>query len=189
MIGWALERADAPMNRIDGGRSAFPAYGPIDAALGYAVFYVFVTRATGAVIDVVTTVMPVDPGLIRLGLAATLWFILAATALDQARRQFAALGVGTNGGQGRGDRSRSSLPVTRSVGYVAVVAVGGAIAAVTLDTAIEAGISVIRVAATLDFGALVAREIGVMILFFIAFAAATRALDRLVIRVIRLLLP
>ena len=173
----------------DSGRSPLPAYGPIDALLGYVVFYVFVDRATPTVVDVLTAAVPdMAASLIRLGLAGVLWFILAVTLIDQLRRQLAALGIGGRDDVSRAERSRVAPTELRFVGYLAVLLLGGIVAAWTFEPAIRAGINFIRIVGTLDVSAFVIVEFVLMIVFFIAFASATRALDRLIIGGIRKLL-
>lgn len=157
-------------------RPFLPAYGPIDALLGFAVFYVFVDRATPTVVDVVTAALPgVTAGTVGFALAAALWFVLVVALLDQARRQLTALR----------ETERRETPTTatepRLLSYAALVLVGGVIAAWTFERAIEAGIAFIRAMATLEFGSLVPVELAVMVVFFVTFGVASWALDRLVI--------
>ena len=159
-----------------------PAYGPVDAALGYALFYVVVDRATPTVVDVFGGVLgDVTASSIRLGLAAFLWFVLVVTAVDQARRQLAALGVV---GDGETDDSIWSPAVpseTQALAYVVLVVLGGLVAAWTFEGAIGTLVSLIRGVAALDPGAFVLGEFLVMALFFLSFEAATYAADRLLV--------
>jgi len=169
-----------------GNRDQLPllAYGPIDAALGYVVFYVFVDRATSTVVEVVSTAIPsMSPSVVRLGLAVLLWFILVVTFLDQLRRQLAALGFGS-----RGEQSRGAPTDLRLVGYLVALLLGGTIAAWTFEPAVQAGISLIWIVGTLDPTRFALLEFVLMIVFFVSFASATRALDRLIIGSIRKLL-
>lgn len=167
----------------------FPAYGPVDAALGYVLFYVVVDRATPAIVDVLAETLPdASPSLVRLGLAATLWVVLAVTALGQLRRQLAALGVGTRGARSRrASRSRPSL--LGLVGNLAVALVAGLVAALTFASALETVVALIRLLARLEIDALVPAKIAVMIVFFVAFGIAARSADKLVIGSIRAVLP
>lgn len=179
---------DKTGTRSDSGPS-LPAYGAIDAVLGYVVFYVFVDRATPTVVDVVIAVLPdVSPSLVRLGLAGALWFILAVTLLDQIRRQLAALGVGSRDDVSRAEQARGAPTDIQLVGYLVVLLLGGIIAAWTFEPAIRSGISLIRVVGTLDVTRFMFPEVVLMVVFFIAFAIATRALDRLLIGSVRKLL-
>lgn len=175
--------------RADNGQSPLPAYGPIDATLGYVVFYVFVDRATSTVVGVVTTALPtVSPSLVRLGLAAMLWLILVVTFLDQLRRQLVALGVGSRDDVSRAERSRDAPTDLRLVEYLVVLLVGGIIAAWTFEPAVQSGISLLWIVGTLDATRFALLEFVQMIGFFITFASATRALDRLIIGGVRKLL-
>jgi hypothetical protein len=166
--------------------SPVPAYGPVDAVLGYVVFYVFVDRATPTVVDVLTTAIPdLTPSLVRLGLAMVLWFVLAAILLDQTRRQLAALGLGSRSDVRRARRRRAAPSNLQFVGYLLVVLVGGTVAAWTFEPAVRAGIAVVRVVATLDVVAFAPLDLVTIAVFFVAFSGATHALDRVVIGSIR----
>jgi hypothetical protein len=155
-----------------------PAYGPVDAVLGYALFYVVVDRATPTVVDVLGGV---TAGSIRLGLAALLWFVLVVTVIDGARRQLAALGVV---GDGEPDRSVWSPVIpseTQALAYVVLLALGGLVAAWTFESAVGTVVSLIRVVVTLDLGAFVLGEFLVMVVFFVSFEVAAYAADRLLV--------
>jgi hypothetical protein len=159
-----------------------PAYGPVDAVLGYALFYVVVDRATPTVVDVLGGVLGgVTAGSIRLGLAALLWFVLVVTVIDGARRQLAALGVV---GDGEPDRSVWSPVIpseTQALAYVVLLALGGLVAAWTFESAVGTVVSLIRVVVTLDLGAFVLGEFLVMVVFFVSFEVAAYAADRLLV--------
>lgn len=58
----------------------------------------------------------------------------------------------------------------------------------TFETAVQAGIALIRIVGTLDSSAFVTVEFVVMVVFFVSFAAATHSLDRLVIGTVRRLI-
>jgi hypothetical protein len=157
--------------------------------LGYVVFYIFVDRATPTVVDVFTAALPdVSPSLVRLGLAGALWFILAVTLIDQLRRQLAALGVGSRDDVSRAERSRGAPTDLRLVGYLVVLLLGGIVAVWTFEPAVRAGIAMIRIVGTLDVSGFVLLKFVLMVVFFVAFASATRALDRLIIGGIRKML-
>lgn len=166
-----------------------PAYGPVDAVVGYAVFYVFVERATPTTVDVFTTAVPgIAAETVRLALAALLWFVLAVTVLEQLQRQLAALGVGTRTAVARADREAGTPGETRLLAYLGGLAAGGAVAVWTFETAVQAGIALIRIVGTLDSSAFVTVEFVVMVVFFVGFAVATHSLDRLVIGTVRRLI-
>ena len=163
-----------------GGRHV-PAYGPVDAGLGYLLFYVVVDRATPTVVDVLGGA-GVTPSLVRLGLAAFLWFVLVVTALDQARRQLAALGV-VGGADGTdGSVWSPALPSeTQALAYVALLVLGGLVAAWTFEAAVGTVVSLVRVVATLDPGAIALGEVLVTVAFFVSFETAAYAADRLLV--------
>ncbi|KAB1185377.1 MULTISPECIES: hypothetical protein [Haloferax] len=163
------------------GRS-FPAYGPIDSILGFVVFYIFVERATPTIVAVFSTAIPgLSASAIGFGIAALLWFIFVVTILDQLRRQLAALGVGSRGDVERSTREGGTPSGTLVLLYVGAVVLGGAIAAWSFERAVDAGIMMIQIVGTLDITRFDLLAFVVMIVFFVSFGAATRALDRLVI--------
>ena len=100
-------------------RRPVPAYGPVDALLGYGLFYVVVERATPTVVAVVGDAVG-DAALVRLGLALALWFVLAVTLIDQLQRQLAALGVVS----GDGSRRWRLAPFETLGPYVALALAG-----------------------------------------------------------------
>lgn len=172
-------------SRTDSRGRPVPAYGPVDAVLGFVLFYVIVDRATPTVVDVTTGILP-DVSLVGLGLAMALWFVLAVTVVDQARRQLAALGVVSH--DDVTTRSRAVPSETRALAYLVLVLVGGALAAWTFDRAVDTAVSLIRVVAALDAAAFVPADFFVMVAFFVSFGVATHALDGLVIGGIRAIL-
>lgn len=169
-------RTDSPEGRVA------PAYGPVDAALGYALFYVLVDRATPTVVDVVTDAIPgVSPSLVGVGLAALLWFVLAVTVVDQARRQLAAIGVVRYDPAWGRPSDRVAPSESRALAYLVGLLVGGLVAAWTYAGAIGTAVSLIRAVAALDWGAFLTVEFVAMVVFFVAYSVASRSLDRLAI--------
>lgn len=151
--------------------------------LSVTVFYVFVERATSTVVDVFTAAVPgVSASAVGFGLAALLWFVLAVTVLDQLQRQLAAVGVGTRSAVARADREAGTPGETRLFAYLAGLTVGGAVAVWTLET------GMVRIVGTLDAAGFALVEFLTMLVFFVAFAAATHSLDRLVIGTVRRLI-
>jgi hypothetical protein len=71
---------------------------------------------------------------------------------------------------------------------LALLLVGGAVAAVTFDRGVATAVSMIRVVAILDVGAIPVGEVVVLVAVFVSFAAATHSLDRLVVGGIRAVL-
>lgn len=167
-------------------RSApFPAYGFVDAALGYWLFYIVVDRATPTVVDVFSERVPdVSPSLVGLGLAGLLWLVLALTVLDHAKRQFAAL-------RGRTDTSRPWMP-TKLVPatywvlvYGLLAALAGSTAVVTFGAGVDATVTLIESVMTLDVANVLLLDVVTLVVFYLAFAVATYCLDRLTIRTLR----
>lgn len=193
----ALRRVDPDVSTSHDARSRsegnderrFPAFGPIEALLNFALFYVVVDRATPTVVAVLADVLPgVSPSAVGFGLAAFLWFVLVVTAVDQSRRQLVALGV-VGGPTGSPTLWSLAVPAGAStVAYLALLVVGGALAAWTFDRAIATAVSMVRWIAALDVGAVVSVEFLVLVVFFVAFGLATYALDRLVIGGVRAVL-
>ncbi|WP_049981144.1 hypothetical protein [Halolamina rubra] len=163
----------------------FPAYGPLEAALGYVLFYVLVDRVTPAVVELFSeTVLEFSPSFVGFGLAALLWFVLAVTVLDELRRQLAALGVVA--GQPRVRVwSRVSPGSLRTLGYLVGLIVGAGVAALTFEPAVATILSLIPAVATVDPARIDLVGLLVMVVFFVAYSTATHALDRLVIGTVR----
>jgi hypothetical protein len=163
-----------------------PAYGPVDAVLGYALFYVVVDRVTPTVVDVGTTVLPgVAPSAIGFALAAALSFILVVTVVDQLRRQLAAAGLSSHSEIDPDPSTRTPPSEPLALGYLLVGVFGGGIAWLTFEPAMRALNSLIPVVATLDVGGFVVAQFVVLVVFFLSFAAATRSLDRLLVGGVR----
>jgi len=174
--------------RVDKEEIQFPAYGPIEAGLGYLLFYVLLDRVTPAVVSVFSeTVLNLSPSFVRFGLATALWFVLVVTAIDQVRRQLAALGVGTYDDSRLRVWSRVTPSSLRTTGYLLALIAGTAVAVITFDHAVEALISLIPVVATVDVVAFDLVELFVMVVFFLSYSAAAHSLDRLVIGGVRAL--
>lgn len=164
----------------------FPAYGPVDAALGYGLFYAVVDRATPAIVDVLAEALPdASPSLIGRGLAIALWVVLTITVLDQLRRQLAALGFGTHVAVRPRYPSRSRPSLTGLLVRLVVTVVGGFVAAVTFDSALDTAVSLVRAVGSFEVDALVPAELAVLLVFFVAFGIAARAADRLIIGALR----
>ena len=94
----------------DPDRGHVPAYGPVDALLTYAMFYVVIDRVTSTMQSTLSAAVPgLSPDTVGLGLAAFLWFVLVVTIIDQARRQLAAVGIGRHSAVAR-EPSKSGVP-------------------------------------------------------------------------------
>jgi len=176
----------SPSRRTDNPADEFPAYGPLDGVLGYALFYVVVDRVTPAVVEVFSeTVLDLSPSFVGFGLAAALWFVLAVTVVDQTRRQLAALGLVSYDEYQLRVWSRVTPASVRTAGYLVALAVGGTVATLTFERAIEALLGFIPVVATADVVAFDVVGVLTLVVFFVSYGVATHALDRLVIGAIR----
>ncbi|MDB2262763.1 hypothetical protein PM025_01200 [Halorubrum ezzemoulense] len=121
--------------RVDEDDSQFPAHGPVEACLGYLLFYILVDRVTPPVVEAFgSTALSLPSSFVRFGLVAALWFVLVVTAVDQARR-LAALGVGTYDDPGLRVRSRVVPSSPRTTGCLLALIAGTAVAMVTFDGA------------------------------------------------------
>ncbi|MFC7132089.1 MULTISPECIES: hypothetical protein [Salinibaculum] len=166
----------------------FPAYGPIEAVFGYALFYVLVERATPSVVEMFSqTVLDLSPSTVRFGLAAALWFVLVVTAFDHGRRQLAALGLVSYDEYRLRVWSRVTPSSLRTAGYLVALLVGGSVAALTFQPAVETLLSLFSVFTTVDPTRLDVVGLVTMVAFFVAYGAATHSLDRLVVGAIRAL--
>lgn len=146
----------------------------------YVLFYVVVDRATPTVVDVLSGILGVPSSLVGPGLAAFLWFVLVTTVPDRARRQLTALGVLS--GDTRESVWSPAIPSeTQALAYVALLVIGGLVAAWTFEPAIGTAVSLVRVVATLDVGAVDLAEFPVMAVFFVAIETAAYAFDRLLV--------
>ena len=103
------------------------------------------------------------------------------TAIDQTRRQLAALGVGTYDDPRLHVWSRVTPSSLRTAGYLLALITGTAVAVITIDRAVEALLVLIPVVATVDLVAFDLVELFVMVVFFISYNVAAHSLDRLVI--------
>lgn len=181
-----MNRAVDAESQQDSQDRYFPAYGLIEAGLGYIIFYVLIDRVTPAVVRIFSdTVLNISPSLVRLSLAIVLWFVLVVSTIDQARRQLAALGIGQTVNSQLRVWSRVRPASLRTAGYLLAVVVGFAVAAMTFETAVEALLSLIPIVASLDVGQFEILELVEMFVFFIAYSVGAHSLDRLVIGSLR----
>lgn len=173
--------------RNDSGRqSSVPAYGPIEAVVGFVVFYAVFDRVTPTVVEVLTDAVPdLSASAVGFGLASFLWFVLIVTVFDQIRRQLVALGVVAPASGWRSISGPATLSDRLAFQYLAVSLVGSLLAAGTFERATTALASTIRLVATQDASEFAVEESLWMIVFFVAAGVAAYALDRLLIGVIR----
>lgn len=167
--------------RESGDRPLAPAYGPVDAALGFALFYVIFDRVTPTVVTVLTDALPeVSGATVGLGLAMFIWFVFGVTLLDQISRQLAAFGL-TRSGTRRSTGGPRTITERLATWYLALGLVGGLLAVWTFERAMDALVSTILIVSDQDVEAFVPEELVVLVVFFLAFAVATHAIDRLVV--------
>jgi hypothetical protein len=177
-----------------GSRRRLPAFGPVEALVSFAAFYVFLDRATPTIVETFAGVLDVEPGAVGFATAALLWFVGVLTVAEQVRRQLVAAGSlavrPTSDDRWReavaGWREGVPLPIRAGL-YLAVLSVCGTLAAVSFDWAVETGITMIRVVTTLNPGLLVPLDAVLLVGFFVAFGLAAKALDRLVVEAVRAL--
>jgi hypothetical protein len=158
-----------------------PAFGPIEAALGFGLFYVLVARLTPAITTRLSTVLDIDPSLTGFGLAVALWVGLALTVLEQARRQLAALGLVSPGESEFRVWSRVESPAIRIAGYLLALVVGAGLARLTYESAVEGLLALIGFGSANGFVSLDGWAVLELIGFFLAYGIAAHSLDRLVI--------
>jgi hypothetical protein len=167
-------------------RRQVPAFGPIEAVLGYVLFYVLVDRLTPALVTVLADgVVDLSAATIRFVFAAALWFVLVVSAMDQTRRQLAALGLVSEADNRLGLWSRVTPTSLRTAGYLLASVAGSALAAVTFEPAVQALRSFITLLGAGELAAFEAIELVFPTVFVISYSLAGHSLDRLVIGGIR----
>lgn len=183
-----METTDRRSTDADGGNDGgFPAYGPLEAAFGYVLFYVLVDRVTPAVVETFIAVLDASPSAVGFGLAALLWFVLVVSAGSELWRQLAALGVVGAGDPPARLWSRVNPPALRTAGYLVALVGGAGVAAVTFERAVGTLLSLIPVVASATGGGVDAVGVVVLVVFFAAYGTATHSLDRLVVGTVRAL--
>lgn len=172
-----------------GGREPrFPAYGPIEGVLGVAMLYLVVARATPTFVTVLEDLAPLfEPATVRTILAVTLWAILAATLVEQVRRQLTALDLYPHA-KTAFDPSGRPLSGRRMVGYLVVLVLGLLFIPYTYDAALNTAAALIPTVAYQNAEPFFVWDFVVMVIFFITYGLTIRALDRLIIYGTRLAL-
>lgn len=166
----------------------FPAFGPVDAVLGFLLFYYVLDLATPTLVEVLSESGPTfEASVVRFGLAAFLWFVLIVTVLEQVRRQLASLGVGDDTDISRGLFGRATPTEAQTTVTLVLVLLFGLLAVWTFDTAMRTVPAAIRHVANLEFAALLSTEFLLMAVFFVSFSLASTFLDRLVVGGVRML--
>jgi hypothetical protein len=171
-------RRDRPV----AGARYLPPYGPVDALLGYVLFYVVVDRVTPTVVAVAAELFPdVAPSAVQFALAAFLWFVLVVSTIDQLRRQLAALGLGSHSEVDPDPTSRTPPSEPMALVSLLGVVLGGAVAWLSFDRGLEAVVTVVDAVVRLDVGSLLVVDLAVLLVFFVGYGVATWSLDRLVV--------
>jgi hypothetical protein len=151
-------------------------------------FYVLVDRATPVVVETFSeTVLDLSPSFLEFGLAMALWFVLGVTAIDQVRRQLAALGLVSYDEYQLRVWSRVTPSSLRTTGYLVALVVGGGVAVLTFQHTIETLVSPLPLFATVDPARFDIIGLLAMVAFFVAYGIATHSLHRLVIGAIHAL--
>lgn len=169
-------------------RLYYPAYGPVQAALGFGLFYVLVDLVTSPLATALAPVVPdLVPAPFTTATALLLWAVLGLSVAAEVRRQLAP--------NPRTFEDRSSLEAFLArerpepqllLGYLALLAVGGVLAAVSWPAFPAAFRDLVVTMASLpafrpaDAGAAVA-----VVAFLVAFGLAAYCLDRLAIGLVR----
>lgn len=144
-------------------------------------FYVVVGRVTSTVVDAVTGVLSgVSASAVGFGVAAFVWFVFLVTVVDQLRRQLGALDVIEYD-----EGSRSTLSRTGVIVSVGASVVGGLVALLTFERAVDGVRVLIHVLVPVRDGGLPWADLASVVVFFVAFGVAARAVDRLVITGVR----
>ena len=169
-----------------GGARNLPPYGPVDALLGYALFYVVVDRVTPTAVAAAADALPdVAPSAVRFAFASLLWFVLVLTVVDQLRRQLAALGVGSHGEVDPDPATRGPPPEPVALGSLLGLVLGGSVAWLTFEAGLATVASFIDSVVRLDVDGLLVVDAALLVVFFVAYGVATWSLDRLVVGAVR----
>ncbi|WP_267643246.1 hypothetical protein [Haloarchaeobius amylolyticus] len=168
----------------------YPAYGPVEAVLGFVMFYVVVDHMTPVVVSALAGPLPgFVPEPATTVAAIFLWFILGLSlfgmAQDQLRenpRRFASRAQ-------REEFLAQNRPTRSSYAYhLVVLVVGGLTAALAWETFLEVleALMLVPVEGTgLLSPAVGPVEIAIFVVFTVTFAAFSRAADRLAIGALR----
>ena len=171
----------------------YPEYGPVEAALGYGLFYLLVATATPVMVEVLG---PVLPGLVPTPFATVMalfcWFVLGVVVLAQVRRQVAANPRRFADAAERAAFLDAHRPTARDYGLaVAATAGGGLVAAFGVDAALAGLDSLLRSMVFVSGGAAGSVDllgVGWLVVLFVSFGLFSRGVDRLVVGALRELL-
>jgi hypothetical protein len=131
------------------------------------------------------TVLDLSPSFVRFGLATALWFLLVVIVIDSARRQLAALGVGSHGEVDPDPATRGPPPEPVALGSLLGLVLGGSVAWLTFEAGLATVASFIDSVVRLDVDGLLVVDAALLVVFFVAYGVATWSLDRLVVGAVR----
>ena len=164
-----------------------PEYGPVEALLGFGLFYVVVTIVHDALRTDLLAVAPEwVPEPLGFAAAAALWFVGAVILLSEAARQVAANPRWYRTAPERRRAARRLAPTRGFTVLYALVGLLGTVFAVAGVPAIEptfrgiAAAVVTRTIPTID-----ATLLAQFLVFWLGWSLATRAVDRLSIGALR----
>lgn len=185
---------DGPRKGDDGPSVFLPSYGPVEAAVGYVLFYLIVERATPVLVDELAAPFPdLVPEPFTTYAAILLWLFLVVILLATVRGQLA-------------DNPRTFADAGEREAFLeerrrahwryrvdgALVVAGGAATVLTWDVFVGVLVDLLSVVVVELDGATPAlpggQEIAIFVVFFVGVAALARGLDRLLVGGVRELL-
>lgn len=173
-------------------RLFYPEFGPVDAVLGFALFYFLVGLATVVAVDSLANSAPtLVPEPLSTWAAYLLWVVLALVALGQLVVQVQSNPRTFATAAERRQFLETRRPTERQYRWWAVwVFVGGAVAYVTFSRFVPTFATVVRFFVDLFVGPVPTGPFRVVdaflfVSFFVAYSVLTRGLDRLVIGSLR----
>lgn len=173
----------------------YPAFGPVDALLGYAFFYFVVGLGTAVALDALAPVAPeMVPEPLGTWAAILLWVVLGLVVLGQTAEQ-----VRTNPRRFESEADRAAFLTRhrpserRYLWWASWVLVGGTVAYLFFPGFVESFARFVRFFVAAFAGAIGPRSLRLgdavnLVGFSLGFAALTRGLDHLVVGSLRALL-
>lgn len=190
----AREADSDPPEGDDAPRAFLPAYGPVEAAVGYVLFFLVVDRATPVLVDELAAPFPdAVPEPFTTYAAVVLWLVLVVLLLATVRGQLAA----NPRTFADADEREAFLDEQRRNRWrfridAALVVVGGAATVLTWDVFVAVLVALLSVVVVELDGATPAlpgaEEFAVSVVFLVGVAALARGLDRLLVGGVRELL-
>jgi len=176
-------------------RLIYPEFGPVDAVLGFVLFYFIVGLATVVAVDVLARSAPdLVPEPLSTWAAYLLWIVLALVIIGQIAEQ-----ARSNPRVFESERERRRFLDDRRpteqqyLWWAGWVFVGGAVAYLTFSRFVPTFAMVIRFFVDLFVAPVPTRPFRVadafwFVLFFVAYSVMTRGLDRLIVGSLRSLI-